>query len=391
MKGKERFLIVIIVLLSLVMIGEAIWGLRILDSYGGLRAIPFFRALLEKEKPEAAGPQAESETFTETGKTSPEAELAALLNGDADPEHHLTIGLHGCVVTLVRQGEPYVEPGAFCIDGEAGPLGEPEIYGAEAIDTDLPGDYEVIYAFHGPDAGKAIRRTVRVVPEEEYRADSDGIAVLMYHYVYTADDLPDKLTSNWILDTDLEEQLRYLQENDYYYPSLAELRAYVDGKISLPEKSCLLTFDDGQSGFLKYGSALLEEYRIPAIAFLIGAEEGEEKVRDYASPLISYESHSYDMHRGGGTSGHGGIISKLTQEEIEDDLDRAIAYLGSADGFAYPYGDVTEEAQEAVRNLGIVCAFTTVYNKVKTGADPTSLPRVRVLGDAGLEAFIKGL
>ena len=51
MQGKERFLIVIIVLLSLVMIGEAIWGLRILDSYGGLRAIPFFRALLEKEKP----------------------------------------------------------------------------------------------------------------------------------------------------------------------------------------------------------------------------------------------------------------------------------------------------------------------------------------------------
>ena len=47
----------------------------------------------------------------------------------------------------------------------------------------------------------------------------------------------------------------------------------------------------------------------------------------------------------------------MTLEEIEDDLDRAIAYLGSADGFAYPYGDVTEEAQEAVRNLGIVCAF----------------------------------
>lgn len=93
----------------------------------------------------------------------------------------------------------------------------------------------------------------------------------MYHYVYTKDDIPDSLNSNYILDTDLEAQLQYLSENNYCFPSYQELAAYVKGELTLPEKSVILTFDDGQKGFLNYGIPLLEKYQIPATSFVIAS------------------------------------------------------------------------------------------------------------------------
>lgn len=86
----------------------------------------------------------------------------------------------------------------------------------------------------------------------------------MYHFVYTDNDQPGESAdnSNYIKDTVLEEQLAYLRENNYYYPSFRELCAYINGEIDLPEKSVILTFDDAEQGFLDYGVPLLEAYQV---------------------------------------------------------------------------------------------------------------------------------
>lgn len=146
-----------------------------------------------------------------------------------------------------------------------------------------------------------------------------------------------------------------------------------------------------QMGFLSYGIPLLNEYRVPATSFLIGVNDGENKVRNNASAYVAFESHSYNMHQPGGNIGHGGVISALSKEEIEDDLLRQQEIVGSSQAFAYPYGDVTEVAKEAVSQVGIQCAFTTQYGKVHRGDDYRALPRVRVLGGAGLESYKAGL
>ncbi len=299
--------------------------------------------------------------------------------------HHLTVGLHGTNPTLVKQGDPYIESGAFCIDDRSGIIKSYSIDGA--ADTSQPGDYKIYYTFESDNAIKRIERTVRVLPTTEFDTKTDGVAVFMYHYVYSEDDVPENLNGNYILDSELEAQLKWLKENDFYYPSFAELRAFVDGEISLPMKSCILTFDDGQKGFLKYGIPLLEKYEIPAVSFLIVSKEAEGIMTSNPSEYISYESHSYDMHRAGGNIGHGGIISALSRAEIVDDLKTAIDVLGSSAAFAYPYGDYTDEARAAVLEAGILCSFTTEYDWVRVGDDPSALPRVRIVGDAGLEAF----
>ena len=115
----------------------------------------------------------------------------------------------------------------------------------------------------------------------------------MYHYVYTEDDKPDELNTNYLLNTKLEEQLKYLKEENYYFPSYQELSAYVKGEIDLPEKSIVLTFDDGQKGFLNYGIPLLEKYKIPATSFVIASKDWDTKLKDYASEYVSFQSHSH--------------------------------------------------------------------------------------------------
>ena len=57
---------------------------------------------------------------------------------------------------------------------------------------------------------------------------------------------------------DFDAQCAWLSENGYYYPSWQELRAYVEGTHSLPAKSVILTFDDGEHGFLDNGIPILD-------------------------------------------------------------------------------------------------------------------------------------
>ena len=150
-----------------------------------------------------------------------------------DPQS-LIAGLRGSEKTVVCQGDPYVESGAFAVDKDKGAVTDCEISGQ--VDTSAPGTYQIRYKFVSGYVEKEITRNVEVISKEKFCKNESGIPVLMYHYVYTEDDKPEKLNSNYISDKDLESQLKYLKEEGYYFPSFKELRAYADGEIALPQK-----------------------------------------------------------------------------------------------------------------------------------------------------------
>lgn len=301
----------------------------------------------------------------------------------------IIMNLNGSRATYVKCGQSYIESGCHAIDQDEGNITEGVEISGE-VDTDTVGDYEIIYTAVNSEGVKCSRaRIVHVVAEEDFKENTKGIPVLMYHYVYTADDQPDELNTNYIEDVKLEEHLQYLTENDYYYPSYQELLAYINGEIDLPEKSVILTFDDGQKGYLNYGIPLLEKYEVPATAFIIASNSNADKIiKECASEYVSFQSHSYAMHQGGGSIGHGGIISAMSKDEIINDLKQAQTIVQNSEAFAYPYSDYTETAQEAVKEVGILCSFTTEYDRVQRGADVTALPRVRIFGEGSLAGFI---
>lgn len=244
----------------------------------------------------------------------------------------------------------------------------------------------------GTDTGSNINKEVQLAENTatEEKHKDNGLAICMYHYVYDKDNPPkEKLNSNFIEVHDLEKELKYLTENNYYYPTWEEVKRYVEGDLLLPEKSVVLSFDDGAYSFLNLGVPLFEKYKVPVTSFLIGNIDGKKKVKKYASEYMTFQSHSYNMHRGGGNIGHGGIFPVMDHNDAVADLKKSIKIGGNGDAFAYPYGDYNDSCVQAVKDAGFLCAVTTEYGRAKPGDDPLLLPRVRMSMGQSLESFKK--
>lgn len=229
------------------------------------------------------------------------------------------------------------------------------------------------------------RRVNTATPEHH---KTNGLAVCMYHYVYDASNPPSDLNANYIEVKALEEQLQYLIENDYYFPTWEEVRKYVDGELLLPEKSIVLSFDDGAKSFLNVGAPLFDKYEIPVTSFLITSKDGEKKVAAYETEFLQFQSHTHNMHRAGGNIGHGGIFPVMPHEEAVADLLKSIEICGNGEALAYPYGDYNDACVAAVKEAGFLCAFTTQYGRVFPGDDPYLLPRIRISHGQSLASFI---
>lgn len=233
---------------------------------------------------------------------------------------------------------------------------------------------------------KDIRTVKNTATEEKHK--NNGLAICMYHYVYDKDNPPEKLNANYIEVDALEEELKYLVDNNYFFPTWEEVRQYIDGELLLPEKSIVLTFDDGAKNFLELGIPLFEKYQIPVTSFLITSSDGKDKVSKYKSDYVTFQSHSHNMHRSGGRIGHGGIFTALSYDEALSDLQESVKICKNGDAFAYPYGDYTSSCVEVVNDAGFLCAVTTEYGRVYPGDNPLLLPRMRMSHGQSLEAFI---
>ena len=230
-----------------------------------------------------------------------------------------------------------------------------------------------------------VSRTVKLSNGEKSK---NSLPVLMYHYFYDKSKGEKAKNGNWIEISKFEEQLKYLKDNDYYFPTWDEVSDFVEGKVDLPKKSVVITMDDGHKSLYKLAIPMLDKYKIPATAFIITKKFDTSNLEKYKNSTIIFESHTNDMHHGGGTYGHGGIFPALPLKESVTDLKTSIEKLGgSANVLAYPYGDCTERTKEAAEQSGMILAFTTVNKKLKPGMNKYELPRVRIDGKISLNGF----
>ena len=136
-------------------------------------------------------------------------------------------------VVLVKNSI-YEEMGAIATDNIDNDITD-KIKIKNNIDLNVAGNYKVKYSVRDSSNNESsIERNVKIIEVEN--PDNDGISVLMYHYFY--DDTIGEIgkDTNYISKTNFESQLKYLKDNDYYFPSMKEISLYVDGKLELPEK-----------------------------------------------------------------------------------------------------------------------------------------------------------
>ncbi len=210
----------------------------------------------------------------------------------------------------------------------------------------------------------------------------EGLPILMYHFFYDKNKEEGK-DGNHLEISKFEEQMKYLSENDFYFPTWQEVEDFIDKKQELPEKSVVITADDGDPSFFELAVPILQKYNIPATSFVITYWYGNRA--ENKEEGISYQSHSYDMHRAG--SDGKGIMLSLDYDKIKEDVLLSREVLGGADIFCYPFGSYTETAINVLKDTNYKLAVTTAPGRVKKGASKYKLPRVRISDDTSFMEF----
>lgn len=213
-----------------------------------------------------------------------------------------------------------------------------------------------------------------------------SIPVLNYHFFYNEE------YGNYCNQTiclskgKLEEQLKYLRDNDFTTLTMQEFIDWHEGKIELPEKSVLLTIDDGGMGTsLSDGNILiplLEKYQVHATLFLITAWWDKE---DYKSDYLEIESHGYDIHRQGDCGDK--RLACLSEEELKSDLSTSIYLLESNKAFCYPFYRYTSESIEVLKQLEFKTAFVGGFRNATRGDDSYLIPRYPIYDSITLDEF----
>ncbi len=192
------------------------------------------------------------------------------------------------------------------------------------------------------------------------RADTK-IPILLYHNFVTTVPESDPDNFNYINTPEsFEENIKTLIENGYTIISMKELNDCDAGKMELPDKPIIITFDDGYYSNYEYIYPILKKYNAKASIFIVTDKIGkeidgikylgwEECLEMQNSGLVEICSHS-KKHV---------FYDRFPVREFRDDVlesyEMIEKHLGKQDlkVFAYPYGAYTKETVRTLQNNGI--------------------------------------
>ncbi len=262
-----------------------------------------------------------------------------------------------------------------------GVMAEARMFGDESVY--IPEDFGVYVTPENVES--LIERNDRLLGTEPDRSDyTCQVPILLYHDV-----TPDG--SVGVSAGQLEDHLRALRDAGYTAVTFDELQAYVYQGAELPEKSVVITFDDGYSSNYQYAFPLLEKYGMKATIFVIGASVGHETYKDTGlamtphfgtaemaemsdSGVVSIQSHTYDMHQWGpyetgpdirdGVKRFPGESEAAFVEALQADFAKSRGEIEAVTGktvdvLAYPGGVYDDLSQWALSECGVRVTLST--------------------------------
>ena len=237
------------------------------------------------------------------------------------------ITLKGKKEVTVNLGEEYKDEGCVAEDNQDGEITNQVVITGK-VDTKKEGSYTITYQVEDSSGNKA-EKTRKVKVKKKKEEDNNqtvatsasttnskedkskkGLPVLMYHFFYYAKKGEKVADNNWMEVSAFEEQIKYLSDNNYYFPTWSEVEDYIDGKKTLPQKSVVITIDDGDETFIKYAIPIIEKYKVKATSFVVTSWNGDWLPKQYKSAKLDFQSHSHDMHRAG-ANGKGRFVNLL--------------------------------------------------------------------------------
>ena len=220
---------------------------------------------------------------------------------------------------------------------------------------------------------------------------TNSIATLTYHFVYDSSSSEEKkkcLNMNstiCISDLSFEKHLKYIKDNNFYTATMRDVEMFVDKKVQLPEKTTVITIDDGN--FVSASIKMLEKYNLHATLFLIGIAGSPD---NYRSDNLEIHSHTWNMHNGGRCNGgQGSEIKCLPKEKILEDLKKSRDSLNNTVYFCWPFFEYNDYAINVLKEAGFRMAFIGGRKKIIPGMNKMLLPRYGVTNTTNVDDIAK--
>ena len=201
--------------------------------------------------------------------------------------------------------------------------------------------------------------------------ETSGVPVTVYHFFYKMEDT----SCNEAIchsENQIREHFTYLNNNGFFTINTTELRLFIEGKLRLPNKSILITIDDGARAEMFV--PVLEEFKINATLFLVS---GWYPTSKFASPYMEIASHTHLLHTPGVCAGgQGSPLKCLEKTKLVADLKQSRETLNGTTAFCYPFYELNDYAVSALKEAGFKIAFMGGYRKATKGIDLYRVPRI---------------
>lgn len=263
----------------------------------------------------------------------------------------------------------------------------------------------------------ALCAAVAVFAGQTETTSGDGVEykvpILMYHSVCKNS----RVHSDYLISPEkFEEDIKYLKRNGYTAVLTSDIVNCVKNGTPLPDKSVMITLDDGFYNNLSIVLPVLKKYGFKAVVNVVGSycehfSELGDKNPAYAylaweditalavSGYVEIGSHTYDMHALGTRRGckirkgeNPDSYKKLFRDDIltlQNALSEKCGVLPTV--FAYPFGECCDEAEEVLKELNFTAAFNCreKVNNIGKNTSLFQLCRINRPGHMSTAEFMK--
>lgn len=224
--------------------------------------------------------------------------------------------------------------------------------------------------------------------------NSHGVPILTYHNFD-----PSEKGSMTISTGKFEKQLQWLKDNGYTVIPLKDLVSYLQGdRSSIPEKSVVITADDGRKSVYTYMWPLVKKYNIPVTLFIYPTPISN------ASYAMTWEQLKELQNTGhfdiqGHTYWHPNF--KQEKKRLSDSEYQKLIYaqFGSSKKLldnklntnitllAWPYGIYDEHLEQEAAKAGYVMAFSIDGRSANKSEKIMAQPRYMIVEGQDMETF----
>jgi peptidoglycan/xylan/chitin deacetylase (PgdA/CDA1 family) len=217
------------------------------------------------------------------------------------------------------------------------------------------------------------------------------LPILMYHYIRTPPSMRTDMLGYRLSGSpqDFQAQMDWLYANHFHPVTFDQVRAYFAGRVPLPSKPLVITFDDGYADLYTTAFPILEAHGFTAVAYIVSGfvDRGRYVTHDQVVQMdragIEIASHTVD-HANMAMASSGFATYQLEQSKhwLEGLVGHPVI------DFAYPSGKFNSQTIQLLGQFGYDTAVIEDGTSLHSRADRYTWGRVRVGGGESLRDFI---